>query len=316
MKIAFLLYPTQKIKPSEDTSFWIMHELIRRGHAVRHFESSDLFLDNFSAKAVLKESVLDPLWGFGRTTFSSKASDLSEQDAIFIRKEPPFDNAYLYSLQILETLRDKVFILNDPRSMAILNEKTSILDFPGLAPRTLVSENKGRLLGFTKSLGGLAVLKPLNDKAGHGVSLLDLKKKSSLRAIDALTEGGRYKVMAQQFIKNRGLEDKRIVLLDGKPLGVFARKASPADFRSNLSLGGTMHAVSLSAADKRIIEKLSPLLRKNGLYFVGIDVIGKYLTEINLTSPSGIPELKELCGTSPEKNVADFIESRIRRRSR
>ncbi len=310
MKIAFLLYPTATVRTDEDSSFWIMHELGRRGHEVCHFESRHLFAEP-GPKAFVYRSKMDPRKGFALSSLSPKPSDLFDFDAVFIRKEPPFDNSYLHALQILDLLKGRVFMMNDPRGIAMFNEKLSILHFPELVPATMVTDNPALARNFIDDLKKQVVVKPLHEKAGSGILTARIGDKNLPSILDVATSAGKNKVMVQEFIRVKGLADKRILLLNGEFLGVFARKPAPSDFRSNLSVGGSMHKASLTSEDKRIIDAIAPTLVRNGLYFAGIDVMGPYLTEINVTSPSGIPEINALCGTRLQKKVADFIESRV-----
>lgn len=311
MKIAFLLYPTDKLRVDEDSSFWIMHELIRRGHQVYHFESRDLFCVNGQAQAIVKRTKVDPRLGFLHTKPIPTPVKLHDFQAIFIRKEPPFNSDYLYTLQILELLKENVFVLNDPSGIAMANEKLFICQFPGVIPETLVSEDPSRVRAFIKDVGGKAVIKPLDNKGGIGIVSVQYSDPSLPSLIDIMTQGSVKKVMVQRFLMAPKLSDKRILLLNGEVLGVFARKPSRSDFRSNLGLGGTMHRASIGRQDQKIVDALYPELLRRGLYFVGVDVMDRYLTEINVTSPSGIPELNTLYKIKAQEKVADFIEEKL-----
>lgn len=311
MKIAFLLYPTASVKVDEDSSFWIMHELGRRGHRVSHFESGDIFWEKSRVFAHLSVSETDPRLGFRRTKRSQASEPLDSLDVLFIRKEPPFDNEYLYALQLLNLLRDKVFILNDPAGIAMCNEKLFILEFKDLIPESFVGDKPPALKKFIRSLGTRAVVKPLNNKGGAGIFVTHGKDRNLPSLLEQMTLGGSRKVMVQRYIPHDRDGDKRILILDGRPLGSFVRRPSASDFRANLSVGGLMRKAALTSGDRRLVSALAPSLAKNGLYFVGIDVIGGYLSEVNVTSPSGIPEIRQLGGERLEKQVADFIERRL-----
>jgi glutathione synthase len=308
MKIAFLLYPTISVKVDEDSSFWIMHELARRGHEVFHFESNDLFWADGRVRASLSVSQMKPRHGFTLTTKHPSSSALDRMDVIFIRKEPPFDNEYLYALQILSLLERHVFVLNDPTGIAMCNEKLFIAEFKEFIPQSLVSGRPDELTKFIRSLGSKVVVKPLDNKGGSGIFITRAKDRNLPSLLEQLTKYGSQKVMAQRYIPHDRQGDKRILLLEGEPLGCFARIPPKADFRANLSVGGSMRKAVLSKRDKKILRALKPKLLEKGLYFVGIDVIDGYLSEINVTSPSGIPEIKRLTGQRLEKDVADFIE--------
>jgi len=314
MKIAFLLYPTTSVKVDEDSSFWIMHELDRRGHEVSHFESKDLFWGGGHVLAVLSSSQTHPRKGFIGTKKHSMSTSLDALDAIFIRKEPPFDNEYLYALQLLSLLDKRVFVLNDPVGIAMCNEKLFILELEKFIPESFVSGRPEELRKFIRSLGSKVVVKPLNNKGGAGIFVTSARDRNLPSLLEQMTKNGSQKVMAQRHIPHDMQGDKRILLLEGDLLGCFVRRPSKADFRANLSVGGTMRRAALSARDGQILRELKPRLLKNGLHFVGIDVIGGYLSEVNVTSPSGIPEIRQLIGQRLEKKVADFIERSVGRR--
>ena len=311
MKIAFLLYPTANVRVDEDTSFWIMHELAVRGHEVYHFESRHLFVQGTLPKAHAYASSLDAKKGFLPSPLSEKPFSLTGFDAIFIRKEPPFDSGYLYAMQILRLLGDKVFMLNEPRGIVMFNEKLSILNFGELIPETLVTQDAQTAKIFIQKLKKRVVVKPLNQKAGSGILATDSQDKNLPSILDIATDFSKNKIMVQRFIETKGQADKRILILNGEILGIFSRKPSSLDFRSNLSVGGSMHKTTVSIEDQKIVRRVAPTLVKNGLYFTGIDVMGRYVTEINVTSPSGIPEINALYRLKIQKKVAEFIESKI-----
>ncbi len=311
MKIAFLLYPTSKVRVDEDSSFWIMHELSRRGHAVHHFESRDLSWRDGSARAFLTRSNTDAQHGFLPALRSAKTEDLAAMDCIFIRKEPPFDGDYLSALQVLEGVKHRVFILNDPRGIALCNEKLFILSFARHIPDTCVTQNTTEAKNFIRSLKSHAVIKPLNDKAGAGIFRTHAKDENLPSLLETATVRGAQKVMIQRFVSAKKYGDKRLLVLNGNILGGFIRRPSAADFRANLSVGGRLERAAITAWDRLLVSDMAPKLLANGLFFVGIDVIGKKLTEINVTSPSGIPEIHALYRRRVEKEVADFIEKAL-----
>ena len=313
MKIAFLLYPTSSVNIHEDSSFWVMWELKKRGHEVFYFESRYLSWMRQAPHARLTQARLDLKKGYLPSSISRFATDLSTFDCIFIRKEPPFDIGYLYALDMLETIKDRVFILNDPRGIAMCNEKLFALTFKKYAPESLVTENIDFAGAFIKNLRHQVVLKPLDEKGGNGIVATSFKDGNLSAQLEDATHHGTKKVLIQRFVSARQFGDKRIVLLNGKILGAFLRKPPAHDFRANLSVGGSMHKTSVSAFDKKLVEEIIPNLLSYGLYFVGIDVIGKFLTEVNVTSPAGIPEVNYLNKTHLEKEVADFIEDYSRR---
>ncbi len=309
MKIAFLLYPVAHVKPNEDSSLWIMHELRRRGHRVFHCESRHLAWRNHTLEATLYEANTDLRHGFRPTPLSREPRDLGRFDCVFIRKEPPFNAEYLYSLELLNRIKTKAFVINDPQGITTSNEKLLTLDFSDLIPDTLVTQNVTAARHFIAHLKTQAVIKPLTEKSGVGLFLTSPQDPNLPSLLESATSRGREMVMIQRFVNVHRFGDKRIVILNGEPLGAFLRKPPRGDFRANLSVGGSMHRATLNAGDRRIVESLAPKLLEKGLWLVGIDVIGRFLTEINVTSPAGIPELYELEGKRLEKKIVDFIEA-------
>ncbi|OGW82594.1 MAG: hypothetical protein A3C47_03710 [Omnitrophica bacterium RIFCSPHIGHO2_02_FULL_51_18] len=311
MKISFLLYPTHNVKVNEDSSFWMMLELQKRGHEVSYFESKDLFWADAAPRAYAASARLNAQKGYLPSPLSKHPVNLAGVDCIFIRKEPPFDADYLYALQLLENIRDTVFVLNDPAGIAVCNEKLFSLRFKKYAPESFVTENPERARAFIASLKAKVIVKPLNEKGGVGIVATSCGDRNLASLLHSATHSGREKVIIQRFVSADRYGDKRIIILNGEPLGAFLRRPPRHDFRANLSTGGSMHKAPLTAWDKKLVCEMAPLLLKHGLYFVGIDVIGRYLTEVNVTSPAGIPELHSLNKLRLEKKVADFIERRL-----
>lgn len=313
MKIGFLLYPTASVKIAEDSSFWIMRELAGRGHSVVYFESGRMSLKNGSVLAHVSRARLDRRRGYLPSPPSPKLTDLSTFDAIFIRKEPPFDTEYLYALQMLDTLKKKVFVMNDPAGIALSNEKLFSLQFRRYAPESVATSSAAAAAHFVRETGRV-IVKPLDDKGGAGIFATHPKDRNLASLLDLATQGGQRTVLVQRFVAADQHGDKRIVLLNGRILGAFLRRPPWHDYRANLSTGGSMHRASVNAFERKMVESMTPELLKRGLYFVGLDVIGKHLTEINVTSPAGIPEIHQYDRSFPEKQVADFIERSVIRR--
>ena len=312
MHISFLLYSTSRLKVDEDSSFWMMLELVARGHTVTYFESAHLFWRNGSVQAYVRKPRLHPGKGVLPSPLGPVPQDLSRLDALVIRKEPPFDSEYLNAMQLLLPLKNKIWMVNDPAGILAFNEKLSILRFPKWIAETVVTASPDEALRFARHIGGAVVVKPLDQKGGAGAFKISAKDARFHPSFYAATSGGSQPVMIQRFIPHRVLGDKRIVMLEEKVLGVVLRRPPRHDFRANLSLGATMHRSRLKPREAKIVAELAPVLVENGLYFVGLDVIAeRYLSEINVTSPAGIPEIKQLYGRKPEKDFADFMERRL-----
>ncbi|MCA9603356.1 MAG: glutathione synthase, partial [Myxococcales bacterium] len=231
--------------------------------------------------------------------------------AVFIRKDPPFDTEYLWLTQELELLRGTTPVFNDPRGLREANEKLYTLHFPELVPETLVTADQARIREFVDRVGGQAVLKPVDGYAGTSVFLLKRGDANFGSAIETMTQKGRHSVMVQRFLPEIARGDKRILVLDGEPLGAFFRVPQGGDVRSNMRVGGRLEATELEATDLRILERIAPRLRADGLSFVGLDVIGDRLTEVNCTSPTGIQQMSTMMGTNLSSRVIEFVEARV-----
>jgi glutathione synthase len=310
MNIAFLLYPVHKVKVDEDSSFWMMRELQKRGHSLSYFESKDLFWEGREPKARLHPARLDEKRGFLPSPLARAASRLASTDALIVRKEPPFDEEYLHTLHLLSPLRGRVFMMNDPEGIANCNEKLSVLSFPQFIPETLVTSSADEARTFARRLKREVVVKPLDQKGGYGIFKSRSTDKGFHARLFAATLGGQRQVLVQRFLPECYTEDKRILILDGEILGAFLRKPARGEFRANLGLGGSMHRTALTRRERKLAETAAPWLSERGLHFTGLDSIGGYLGEINVTSPSGIPEMRQLYGSRLERKIAAFIEQR------
>jgi glutathione synthase len=292
-----------------DTSVGLMAAALERGHRVLHCTSGDLSLvaGRVSARARtvtaggrigLADEVLDPV-------------DLAEIDAVLVRTDPPVGADYLAMTLLLEFARGRTLIVNDPRALRESNEKLYACRFPDLMPETVVTADEATLLGFADEHHG-AVLKPLDGHGGHGVCLLRPDDPDGPALVADRTGGGLRPVMAQRFLAGVFDGDRRILLLDGRPLGVLRRRPTGGDFRANIGLGGAVDVVALDPSDRRIVDALAPSLRADGLWFVGIDVIDGHLSEVNVTSPTGLRQLGRLSGTRPDLEVVDWVAERAR----
>jgi glutathione synthase len=234
---------------------------------------------------------------------------LENVDAVLMRKDPPFDSNYLWATQLLELARDRTLLVNDPSALRDANEKLYALHFLSCMPDTLVTSDKDRIKAFTNEVGGRAVLKPLSGAGGEGVFLLKNDDLNVNAIIETVTHAGKRVAMVQRFLPDVVKGDKRILLLDGEPLGAILRVPQKDDVRSNIHVGGTVVGAQLDDDDRRIVETLAPRLRADGLVFVGLDVIGGRLTEVNVTSPTGIQQMSRLTSTNLSSRVIDWIEA-------
>ena len=303
MKQLFVLDPIEQINPSKDSSAAIMQAAHRAGIEIWICTPSDLQARGDKAWVVSSPVIPEP-W---IQVSNYESIPLSDFQCIWMRKDPPVDEAYIYATHLLEVAeRDGVLVLNRPASLRAWNEKLGALRFSNLMAPTLVASRVTELTKFAKE-NGEVVIKPLGGKGGQGV----IRVANDGLGIDALlelvTDQETLPVMMQKFLPEVIKGDKRILLVNGDPVGAINRLPKNGDFRSNLALGGTPKVTELNDRDIEICNKLRPSLEKEGLFFVGIDVIGRMLSEINVTSPTGIREIE--CLTSIP--VADQIVQRL-----
>jgi glutathione synthase len=239
---------------------------------------------------------------------------LGETEAVFIRKDPPFDQAYYYATLLLESARGSTLIINDPRGLRDANEKLYALHFPEWTPRTLVTADRDMIHEFVRDVGGHAVIKPLDGAGGMGVMQLRSDDKNARAIADLLTAEGQKIAMVQEFLPAVSVGDKRVLLLDGEPLGAILRVPRADEIRSNIHVGGSVVPTDLTLREAELVKAIAPRLRADGLIFVGLDVIGERLTEVNVTSPTGIQELGRFTGTQPSDKVIAWAEAKAKRR--
>lgn len=308
LNIGFVMDPIQKLFYAEDTSISIMEEAQKRGHHIYYFEPHQLFWRGKNLHAHVR--LVNASLSCGVRVFSEKKLDLKKLDVIFNRKDPPFDLSYLYLTQLLELLEPDVFVINAPRGVRKANEKLYILHFAEWIPPTIVAKEPSEIERFQKVNEFDLILKPLDQKGGAGIRLLTQNSKHKTHILSQATRSGTKWIMAQKFLKKNLTDgDKRILLLNGKVIGQFTRIPKRGEFRANLSLGGRKVPATLTPREHALIRSLQPQLVRDGLYFVGLDVIDGYLVEINVTSPAGIPAIIELEGKHPESHVVNFLEA-------
>jgi glutathione synthase len=240
---------------------------------------------------------------------------LSEFDAVFIRKDPPFDAQYLYLTQLLDLATDTTFIVNSPTGVRDANEKLFALQFAEHIPRTIVTSSPARIQEFLGEIGGRGVIKPLDGAGGFGVFLLS-KDDPNLRAlIDLQTLEGRRAALVQEYLPEVREGDKRVLLLDGQVLGAIRRVPLGNDIRANIHVGGSVQPTQLTRAEQSLVSSVGEVLRRRGLWFAGIDLISERLIEINVTSPTGIQQLSRHLGTPVEQDVIRWVESKTEKRA-
>ncbi len=309
LKMAFVMDPIESINIEKDTTFVLMLEAQRRGHLVYYLELKDLFVKEAKAYGNATELALKRDQSFYRLG-NCKTVPLESFDIVWMRKDPPFNQDYIYSTYLLSLIdEEKTKVINKPSGIRESNEKLYALYFPEWIPPCTVTKDIEELEKFLCEVGGEIVVKPLDGHGGEGIFYVREGDKNANVILETITNLGTVYVMAQKFLEEVAKGDKRIILLNGEPLGAVLRVAKPGgEFRSNFHSGGSASKTELTEREVEICATLSPRLRQDGLYFVGIDVIGGYVTEINTTSPTGIQEINSLNGVKLESKVIDFAE--------
>ena len=307
LKAAVLMDPVTGIKPAKDTTFAMLLAAQARGHQCRVFGLPDLFFRDGRSWGRLQTIVVRDDVEDYFTLGETEERPLDEMDVILMRKDPPVGLEYLTACYLLEHTGS--WVVNDPVSLRNANEKLYALHFPEFLPPLLVSRDLGDLRAFLAEHGEI-VVKPLSARGGEGVFYLHLQDRNVGSILETVTGWGQHYVMAQRYLPAIREGDKRILLVDGVPVpGALLRVPSAADFRGNLVAGATGVAAEINDRDRDICAAIGPALRAAGLLFVGLDVIGGYVTEINVTSPTGAREIRRFFGV----DAADLLWQRLER---
>ena len=312
-KIAIIMDPIERVDVDKDTTFAFMLEAQARGHELFYLEQRHLSARGNRASARAWRCEVKRASPHYRLLDSGADYRLEQFHAIMMRKDPPVDSNYLYATMILSlTDRARTLVMNEPAGLREANEKLYALNFPGAIPPTLVTEDVRTLRGFMEEQGGDIVVKPLDGHGGSGVFVVSKGDRNINAIFETVTQFESRPIMAQKFIPEvRTTGDKRLIMLNGEPLGAIFRLPRADENRSNLHVGGIPLKSPLTTRDREICAMLKPRLVRDGLYFVGLDIIGDYLTEVNVTSPTGVQEIDRLDGVNLEAKVIDFLESRV-----
>jgi glutathione synthase len=314
MRILVIMDPVEQIHPEGDTTLVLIEEMHRRGHTVEICTAEDLELERGEAAAVVSTVTAVDRGGFPCIKLEGGHwRRLGEDyDSVWMRKDPPFDQTYYFATLILEQARGKALLVNDPRGLREANEKLYIFNFPSLIPPTRVTQSLARLRDFLDAQDGQMIVKPLDQFGGGGIFHVRRDDRNTNSILESVTAGGKRLVMAQAYLPDVRRGDKRVLLLDGEPIGAVLRVPRDDETRSNLHVGGRAAKSALDDRDREICAAIGPKLRADGLYFVGIDVIGGMLTEVNVTSPTGMQEIDHLESCKLESRVVDWLEERVR----
>ncbi|MFQ5609001.1 MAG: glutathione synthase [Woeseiaceae bacterium] len=312
LRVGVVMDPIGSITPYKDSSFAMLLEASRRGAAIHYFEQRDLKIIGGVALGKSHELHVHDDNEDGFEMGPATELVLGELDTILMRKDPPFDMEYVYTTYVLDRAQEAgALVVNHPQALRNINEKAYSAWFPEITPLTLITRSMDDLTAFLAE-HGQAVFKPLDGMGGRSVFVVDKHDKNANVVVETLTEYGSRFAMAQQFIPEISAGDKRILLIDGEAVPhALARVPSDEDHRGNIVAGASTHGQALSDRDREICERVGPALRDAGVIFAGIDVIGDYMTEVNVTSPTGIRELDTAFGLNIAGLVFDAIESKL-----
>jgi glutathione synthase len=313
MRFLFVMDPAETMHPAKDTSFAFLRSAGRRGHQCFHCLPQALSNEAATVRArarPIRVSDTAPHVTLGDET----PLELAALDAVFVRKDPPFDSAYLHLTHQLELVKDRVLVLNDPRGIRDANEKLFAFHFAEWMPRSLVTSSPAEMIAFVAEVGGQAVLKPIDGAGGAGVVVLRSEDRNTRSLADVWTAEGKRLALVQQYEPAVRVGDKRVILLDGVALGAILRVPREDDVRANIHAGGNVKPTELTPRERDLVAAVGPKLSAHGLYFVGLDLIGERLIEVNVTSPTGIQELSRFAGRPVEDDVLAWVEARSRRK--
>ncbi len=311
LKIAIQMDPIEHVDVNADTSFDMALEAFGRGHEIFVYGPDTLQLQNGAVHArAQRVDAIKRKQGEHVNLSSPALVDLREVDVVFIRQDPPFNMAYITAAQILERLQPETLVLNDPRAIRDAPEKLFVTEFESLTPPTLITRDMNAIRNFRRDHGDI-ILKPLYGNGGEGVFRVKPDDGNFNALLELFVLTYHEPMIAQKFIPAVSSGDKRIILLDGEAVGAINRVPAKGETRSNMHVGGRAEAVAMNARDQEICDKIGPALKERGLVFAGIDVIGDYLTEINVTSPTGVQEVRRFGGADISALFWDWVEGRL-----
>jgi len=311
LKVAVQMDPIEGINIDADSTFALMLEAQARGHALWHYHVRDLALSAgrvvARAQPVTVQRTRGAHWSFG----AEEELDLSKVDVVLMRQDPTFDMAYITATHILEHIHQRTLVVNDPAAVRNAPEKLFVTHFPDLMPETLVTADRRQIMAFRQKHGDI-IIKPLFGNGGAGVFHLRPEDPNLNALVEMFTERSREPLVVQKYVPDVRKGDKRIILVDGVAMGAINRVPAAGEARSNMHVGGRPEPTSLTDREREICAAIGPELKARGMIFVGIDVIGGYLTEINVTSPTGLQEVARFDGVHLERAIWDAIEARRR----
>ena len=311
VKVAFQMDPMESIDIAGDSSFALALEAQERGYKLFHYEPKDLSLSQLKPVAKLRSMTVQNITGNHFSPGERRVADLkTDIDVILMRQDPPFDMSYITATHILEHVHPHTLVINNPTNVRNTPEKLFVTHFENVMPPTLITSDEEEIFGFRKEFKDI-IVKPLFGNGGAGVFHIKPDDENLSSLIELHKTFYREPLMIQEYVPAVRQGDKRIILIDGKPVGAVNRVPAKGEARSNMHVGGKPMKCELTGRDREICEIIGPSLKEKGLLFVGIDVIGNYLTEINVTSPTGIQELSRFEDTNIASLIWDAIEKKL-----
>ncbi len=313
LKVAFQMDHIARVAIRGDSTFALMLEGERRGHRLYHYTPDRLAMSGGRVSATVEPVSVRDVEGDHYTLGEAEPADLSTFDIVHLRQDPPFDMGYITTTHMLERIHPATLVVNDPVSVRNAPEKLFVTEFASLGPPTLITRDRKRIVAFRAEHGDI-IVKPLYGNGGAGVFRITGGDENLASLLEIFEDAfPRQPYVVQRYLPDVRKGDKRIILVDGEPVGIINRVPAAGEARSNMHVGGRAEPAEMSARDHDICTAIGPALRERGLIFVGIDVIGDYLTEINVTSPTGIREVKRFGGADIAVLIWDAIERRRRR---
>ncbi len=309
LKVAFQMDPIGAVNIDADSTFRLAEEAQARGHELFFYTPDHLAFQHGTVTARGQSMTVRRVRGDHVTLGEVTEVDLADWDVVWLRQDPPFDMGYITTTHILERIHPDTLVVNDPFWVRNYPEKLLVLQFPDLIPPTTIARDLETLRAFRHNHGDM-ILKPLYGNGGAGVFKLDKSDRNLSSLHEMFTGMNREPLIAQKFLPDVAAGDKRVILVDGEAVGAINRVPQEGETRSNLHVGGRAERAALTARDREICAAIGPLLREKGQIFVGIDVIGGWLTEINVTSPTGIQELERFDGVNIAGRIWDAVEGR------
>ncbi|HWK13039.1 MAG TPA: glutathione synthase [Rhizobiaceae bacterium] len=309
LRVAVQMDHISTVNIDGDTTFALSLEAQRRGHRLFHYTPDRLTMENGKVVARIEEMTVRDEKGSHFTLGEQLRTDLSEMDVVLLRQDPPFDMNYITTTHLLERIHPKTLVVNDPAWVRNSPEKIFVTEFPDLMPETLITRDPAEVDAFRRKHGDI-IVKPLYGNGGAGIFHMQEGDRNLASLLEMFTQMFREPFIVQRYLKDVRKGDKRIILIDGEPVGAINRVPAEHDSRSNMHVGGRAEPTELTEREREICARIGPSLKERGFILVGIDVIGDYITEINVTSPTGVREVKRFGGADIASLFWNAVEAR------